>query len=276
MKKAIDWKYWLTLSVTVVGVLATVWIWQSELVSKSLHFEMASQTALQATTSQALKGVKLSVDGVDVVSPFITVLKLAHDGSRPIQSADFEGPIKIIAEHPATVLKAEVTEVNPKDLQPAVHVDGGIISISPLLLNSGDTVTVAVITSGSAPKFSVRSRIAGIPSIKIHDRTGRLFSDGYLAALAILAFLNMVGASTLIGPGFQTIQLRARAALSLAFLVLLPATVTILVVLRSWGIEGWLGFLLIIAASTVVATPVGLWLNRPVAPKADDSSPSAS
>lgn len=269
----LDWKFFVT---TVLGVVVPVLIWQADLTSRSLHFQIVSQTSLQPGGSPAIQGIQLSIDGIKVASPFITVLKLAHDGSRPIQAADFESPIQVTVEQPAMVLKAEVTEVYPQDLRPVVDVGAGVISIKPLLLNSGDTITVAVITSGAAPKFTVRSRIAGIPGIKIQDRTGQLFSDGYLVTFGILSFLYIVGASILANTGLQPIELRARASLPLAILVLLPATLMISLILRSWGIEGALPILLVIGVAAVVATPLGIWLNHAATAKTGNSSPAAS
>lgn len=265
MKKVIDW---LTLLVGVAGVVVAVWIWQSDLVSRSLHFQMASQTALQPASSHALQGVKLSVDGIDVASPFITVLKLAHDGSRPIQSADFEGPIEIKVKEPSKLVKVQITEVTPKDLRPQVALVDGTITIAPLLLNSSDTATFAVITSGPAPDFSIRSRIAGVSTIELKDVTKRTWSKQSISIFIVLTIAFLLGAAVLIsGDLTETVTVRPRVAAPFFLLSLVPPVAFLSILLPAYGHEGVVKLSGTLILAFFVLMPLAAWLNRPVQAK---------
>ncbi len=276
MKKVIDWKYWLMLFVGVAGVVATVWIWQSELISRSLHFQMASQTSLQPTGASTLKGVQLSIDGKEVASPFITVLRLTHDGSKPIQSSDFEGPIEIRVKEPSTLVKAQVTEVSPTDLRPQVGLLDGVVTIAPLLLNSGDTSTLAVITSGPAPQFSIRSRIAGVPIIELKDVRKRTLNKQTIVILLLVSVAFLMAAAVLISGDFtENVTLRARVATPLFVLTLVPPASIFSVLLPAYGYEGVLPIVGCLLIAFLISAPIALLLNRPnrsstpPAPKAD-------
>lgn len=164
-----DWKFVLTLVAAVAGVLVPVLLWQADLSAKSISLRVISVSELRPQGAAKLDGIQLSLDGNPIERPFVSVIELKSTGNRPIQSSDFEAPIEVFAKAPVALLKAQVTRVEPVDLEPLLTVGSDKVVVSPLLLNPGDQIQVTILTSGSTPEFGARSRIAGVSSLVIDN-----------------------------------------------------------------------------------------------------------
>jgi hypothetical protein len=189
----LDWKFYVTLFATLAGVVVPIWLWRADVQARSLQLRVASQTSLEPDVPKTVSGLKLSVDGANIDRPFLTVLELMNDGSRPIPATDYEDSIQILVGEGARLIRTQITDVQPKDLQPKLSSDGGKLLISPLLLNPGDTMTLAIITAGDKPTFKVHARIAGIQSVVVEYRAARKSSaTGLVVQLSVAFFLIFV------------------------------------------------------------------------------------
>jgi hypothetical protein len=227
------------LAVTIAGVVMPVWLWRADLSSRSLHFRLISQTSLQPADTASLPDLKLTVDGAELVSPFLTVVELLNDGNRPVPSSDFEGPIQLVVSKPSSIVKARITAKNPKELMTQLVTDPSSIQISPFLINPGDSLTIAVVTSGPLPNFEPRARIAGLRTLPIEDSVkGRLTTFEKL--------LLVLGAVVcMIGPGFvapwfplKGVYLRPRAGVLIIFVGGVTAASLMDSALSAWGVYG--------------------------------------
>lgn len=189
MRISFDWKFYVTLVATIAGVVVPVYLWRSDLQARSLQLRIAAQTALSPEIPKTVSGLTLAVDGINIEQPFLTTLEITNDGSRPIQATDYEDSINITTNEGTKLLRAQLTDVKPKDLQPKLSTDNGRLQISPLLLNSGDSMTFVVVTSGGKPNFNVHARIAGIQSVTLEDRSKQRSSTTIRAINSIAAFL---------------------------------------------------------------------------------------
>lgn len=201
MKPLFDWKYVLAILVALAGVGVPVLLWQVDQ-ARSLRLDVISQTTISPVASSALSGLKLTLDGVEVSEARLTVMELINSGKRPILAGDFEAPLEITSKAPSEIVRIDLGEVSPTSLKPIFGLKDGQISMQPFLMNSSDRARISIITSGGAPKFSVRGRIAGIsdvdfnaevlseqPSIFwIRTVTGFLLFAAYLSSL--FAFLD--------------------------------------------------------------------------------------
>ncbi len=167
MKLVADWRFVLTAVAGVAGVLIPVWLWRADLNSRSVRVDLISQTSLQPDTKGATPGLSVVLDGTPLLAPHLTVFRLTNDGSRPIQASDFEGPIELLAKEPAKLVRVSVTSVLPTGLTPRLLTTGNTSSLQPLLLNPGDAITIAAISSEAPPQFVARARIAGVPDVAI-------------------------------------------------------------------------------------------------------------
>lgn len=166
-----DWKFFATMLATIAGIAVPVWLWQVDLSAHSLSVRLASSVALQPVGTISIPDLQISIDGVNIKSPFISTLELSNDGSRPVPTSDFESPIELSVGQDTQVVRARVSSAEPNDLKAELDTNRQSVKLKPLLLNPKDTLTIAVMTSGGPPTFDVKARIAGISKIKFEDTT---------------------------------------------------------------------------------------------------------
>lgn len=251
------------LLAAVAGAAVPLWLWRADLVAHSLHFRLAAQTSLQPDEKNALKGLTLSIDGVELESPYLSVFELINDGSKPIAAADFESPIELRLEPNAFVARARVTATMPKDLEPVLVTDRQSVKLKPLLLNPADIVTIAIITSGAPPQFSPRTRIAGVAAVPLQDATKTSISGAkkwYFGALLFLFSYLCFLSYWIVADGLLNkagVRLRRRAAALVAVVNAMGAAVPIILFFdiisedRSWLVV--LSFLGLGVAATITA-----------------------
>lgn len=213
MRKLRDPMFLLTLFAAIAAIVVPIWIWRSDLSSRSLHFRLAAQTALQPEEKNVVKGLKISVDGLELESPFLSVIELINDGTRPIPSSDFESPIELHLESKSFIARANVTATSPQGLAAELVVDRQSVRLKPLLLNSRDVVTIAIITSGEPPKFSSRARISGVTEVRLEDAT-KVSKLGSLRGLLVIAGFLFAVCYWMASDGLmrKSVLLRPRAA----------------------------------------------------------------
>lgn len=201
------------LLVTLASVIVPWWLWHADQTSHSLHFQLVSQTSLQPDETDTLSGLKLSLDGVDLQAPYLSVFELINDGSKPVTTSDFESPIELSTSSDSIIARAQVTKAIPKDLKAELVTDKQSIKIKPLLLNPKDALTLAVITSGKRPQFSTRARIAGITSVPLEMRVTQTNQTATKWLLLLLGFLLFISAAIAqSGPPAKGVYLRRRSA----------------------------------------------------------------
>ena len=111
------------------------------------------------------------LDGKKLESPYSTTVELVNTGSKSVLSKDFDKPIDITLEDGAQVITAKITGTFPSDMPVEISTTERIVRIAPHLSNSGDSVSLNIITSGKKPVYSVRARIAGISHVTYTDLT---------------------------------------------------------------------------------------------------------
>ena len=85
MQISFDWKFIVSSLLIIASVIVPVWVWKVDLQAKSLSAIMVSQTALRPDISSNVD-VKILVDNKPIDRPYLTVLKLSNNGSKPILS----------------------------------------------------------------------------------------------------------------------------------------------------------------------------------------------
>lgn len=164
-----DWKYWKLAGIvlSVLGLATPVLIWYAESKPHSIKATLVSVTALQPQSVDSTLGLKVVVGDVELKDPYLAVLELRSDGSKPIEPEQFKAPLDIRISDGARIVRANVTSTIPADLGAEVVTDAQTAKLAPLLLNPGDSVTMSIVTAGKEPQFAIRSRIAGISSVAI-------------------------------------------------------------------------------------------------------------
>jgi hypothetical protein len=189
MLERLDWKFFLTLLVTLASVAVPIWLWQLDLSSKALTLTVRSTAELQPQGVSDLDGIQVLVDGKPVTSPFVSVLELSNSGSKPIVASDFEGSLEICVSLPSTIAKARQTSSTPPSLVPALTLSNGAVHLQPLLLNPGDVVRFALITANGKPHYTAKGRIAGVSDVTVSDSTAGRQTRRYWLGQAVATLL---------------------------------------------------------------------------------------
>lgn len=265
MHKILNWSS-ITLLATIAGFVVPIWIWRADLTAKSLELRVASQASLELTKSGDIKGLQITLDSAPLDRPYLTVVELSNDGSKPIPSSEFEGAIELRLAGDAKVVRAQLVSTNPKSLEVKINANGQSVAIAPLLLNPEDKMTISVLTSGGQPSFMPRARIAGVSEIKFDDSQGKP-PTWKLSTLALIAAFLMLVASDITNDGFpggKPIVLRRRAAILVSVVTGTTGAGMFFLFLQNVGVQGWwqivLAFILFLLATGIVAA---IWNARP-------------
>lgn len=148
------------------SIIVAIVIYLKQSGRKLLEYRSRSVPLLRIDT--AIKDdVRISYRGEPVTDVNLVEVRLSNAGREPIQSADFESPIKIHFGDHAVVLGVEIAEADPPDL--AVRCiktpADPAVTITPLLLNPKDTFVVRCLVSGQG-EVVLKARIAGVTRIE--------------------------------------------------------------------------------------------------------------
>lgn len=263
--KFLNWSS-ITLLATVAGIVVPIWIWRADLSSKSLEFRVASQASLEPSKSGDIKGLQITLDAAPLDRPYLTVVELTNDGSKPILSSEFEGPVEFRLSSGTKIVRAQLISANPKSLEAKVATTDSSIAVAPLLLNPEDKLTISILTSGGPPWFSPHARIAGVTEIKHDDRQEKV-QPWRLSLLALLAAFLLILASDLTSVGFpngKPVVLHRRDAIFVSCVTGATGMSMFLMFLRDIGVQSWgqivLAFITLMLVTSMVAV---IWTIRP-------------
>ncbi len=259
-----DWKFWVVLLITLAGVIVPVWLWRVDLAARSLHFRQISQSSLQPPDTAKALQLTIALAGVELKAPYLTVFELVNDGAKPISTSDFESPIEMVVTNKAGIIRATVTETSPPDLAPSVLVEDGKMKIKPMLLNPGDSMTVAILTTGEEPGFQPHARVAGVQSVPV-TYSGKKSQSLFRTTIYLLAALLCAAASniSMVGWPSKGVDLRPRAAFLTFFVTTQAGALIIITTLDRLGVNGYWSAIGAYLACAFVASFPSSWLNRP-------------
>lgn len=157
-------KHWKWLIPIVISIIVPVWQGKLFEKTKSLSFEIKSITPLITSQPSNIAELKIIFKNKLIESPYLTMLSITNNGDIPIIKSDYEGPLLISTSQP-NVIKADITDRNPNNMDAKITWDTEKILLAPTLLNAGDSITMQVLTSGNKPQFLTQGRILGIHKI---------------------------------------------------------------------------------------------------------------
>ncbi|MCF5024700.1 hypothetical protein [Pseudomonas lurida] len=187
-----DWKFVIASIIALAGVAIPLYLWQFDLTSHSLTVRVVSSSALQPSSSEQFRDLQITLNGSPVPSPYLSTFELENTGSKPILTADFEGAIQILSQGKAKFISAQLVGTEPKDIPVSITNSDEGMKISPFLFNPKDKVTISLVTSGDAPSFSVRSRIAGVKEVEYEDTSVKKGSMTRLIVSSIIGAISVI------------------------------------------------------------------------------------
>lgn len=268
-----DWKFLLAQLVAVAAIGVPVWIWQSDLNSKSVSVHVLSKVSLQPKEDASLPGVEISMEGMPLQNPHVVSFQISNDGSRPIPSSDFESPLMIAIDSKSSFVRSRVTSSFPKDLNAEIVTKSDSIALKPLLLNPKDNLAISVLTTGETPVFSIRSRIIGVSSVQLLDQSTEKPSTGSPWLSLGFAVLFFVASMLAYGGPFSSsvVVLRKRASMFIALVAAFPGVHYLLKALEATGNNGFGAYIAATAFLLVPVTLIARTINRFSATQSESS-----
>jgi len=152
----------LAFSAIVISILL-YWMQRRR---KVLSYEIVSRTPLLSVEEEVKGKLQILFDGSPVQDVHLVIIKVMNSGNMPIVSADYERQVRIAFGENTRILTAEVSETSPDNLEASVSLESKAVVLAPILLNSGDSITVKMLVSQFDREISVDGRIVGVKTIK--------------------------------------------------------------------------------------------------------------
>lgn len=265
MKLFDNWKSFVLIILAIAGIAVPVWLFNTDLSSKSLSLKLITRVSLQPEEQRFIPGMEISIDGSRLENPHIVVFEVRNDGRKPISSTDFESPLDIRLESKTSFVYSRVTGKIPKDIEANISSERQQISLKPTLLNPKDTITITAITSGAPPIFGSKARIVGISAVSLVDSTNEKTSKATLVLLLSSSVLLLVAFALVIDSVIKPkgIFLRRRAAAIVGLASGIPGVAIFDTFLKEIGIQG---FWYVLVSWMILMIPVmfiAVVLNQP-------------
>lgn len=157
---------------------------------KQLSYEIISNASVLTREESIAGKLEILFEQKPVKDVQLIEVKLVNSGSLPITAADYEQPVVLLLGD-ARVLAYEVTKTTPKTLKASFTLRDEGLSLTPLLLNTGDSVSIRLLVAGYDSAISVDGRIVGVSTIReVHPQYGwslRAFATSLFGALVGVA-----------------------------------------------------------------------------------------
>jgi len=162
----------ITVILAFVTIVVTIilYLLQRRYRHKSLSYEIISNAPLLSLKEEIKGNLQIVFNGKPVQSVHLIVVKIINSGKVPIVSTDYERPVSLNFSDNCQILTADISETNPKSLQASVSIENSKAVISPILLNSGDSIKVKLLVSQFDGQINVDGRVVGVKDIsKLKD-----------------------------------------------------------------------------------------------------------
>jgi hypothetical protein len=274
---SINWKSLLTILIAIAGVAVPIWLWQIDLQSRSLTVTLISQVPLEPKEKDAIGGIEVLVAGQKLQTPQLVLFEIRNTGLRPIQSAEFDGPLEIRVDGGAEFARAKITRQYPTGLEMEATTERQKIAVKPALLNPDDWIQISAITTGIEPKFSSKVRVAGVSTTPIQTVAAGKAKPSKLIVISVMTmgFMLMVVSIMFVervannGP---SVELRRRAAIFSFFTTLSAAVFPVIAALEMLDVMNTLYQMMALFGLSVPAAFLAGLLNRDVMRPANEKT----
>jgi hypothetical protein len=204
-------------ALAVIAIVVSIILFFVQRRRKALTYEIVSHTSVLSVAEEVAGKLQILFQGEPVRKVHLLVLRLTNTGSIPITSGDYEREVRFSFSGDTKILTTEVSETSPDNLGASVVVDDRTITLKPVLLNSGDSITIKSLVSQSSDDVIVDGRIVGVRQIekKTDSANWSFAAVVWGAALALGGFFASEGA----GGAGQKLPITSSTALGIVLLV---------------------------------------------------------
>jgi hypothetical protein len=164
---------------TGIGIVVSTILWTKNQRTKQLSYIILWQDALTHVRSNVRDRLDIRFDGEPVHEARLVLVQIINSGHLPIAVNDYQSKLSISCSPGAKVLYAEVIATTPGDLDDRCrseqgsrkdlieHIDKNEVTIAPILLNDGDSMTVQMLVENLRGSVKVGGHINGIRRITV-------------------------------------------------------------------------------------------------------------
>lgn len=157
----------------VAGLLVAWLMYRAQRKRKILSYERLFSTPLVSVEAGYDDRLQILFDNRPIPKACLVGIRIVNSGDVPVASIDYERDLRLVFDSENEVLTARISETDPHSLGASIKIDGCSVLIAPVLLNSGDSLTVQVLLREFYGSFSLEGRVAGVKSIGPLTHRGR-------------------------------------------------------------------------------------------------------
>jgi hypothetical protein len=149
----------------ILAIMLSLYIFKRQGRLKKLSFEIITNSALVNVKDDVKSKMQILFDNKPVNDLRLLIIRIINSGNEPIVKSDYETPINVEFSDKSEVLETDVIKVLPESMKVQIGNKGKAISIEPLLLNPGDSITIKILLTNLHGNLNVFCRIAGVKEI---------------------------------------------------------------------------------------------------------------
>jgi hypothetical protein len=197
------WQFW-GVAIGLLAIFVAIVIPILQIRKKRLAYYILTETPLLSVDEEIKGKIKIKYDRKNIQNMYLVVLRIENIGNVDIASSDYEQPLTFSFPN-SEIVSAEVIDVSPSSLKPAISQELSKIKINPILLNRKDYFVCKSLMSKYEGQINVDARIIGIKEVeRVYVDNSKSLSRIYeriilLIVAFILLFLAISKANTGVG-----------------------------------------------------------------------------
>ncbi len=161
---------------TCCGIVVSIFLWHLNQHRKALSYIILQRQPVLNLKGAARKQLDIRFDGHSISDAYLIVIRIFNRGHLPINLSDYQTAVYVGLHPGSQILAASVIETSPADLEERAgakeakatlidKLEAERIYLKPVLMNSGDAVTLQLLVRNTAGAVHVHGHIQGIKRI---------------------------------------------------------------------------------------------------------------
>jgi len=161
-----------TKRISIIGIIVTIIIglpaiyFSVNTLRKNLSYQIISYYTTSYKTKETGDSLRFFYNSKEIENLHSLLIEFVNKGSEPIRSDDFEGDLEIKFCTNTKILRFEIVETTPANINVQYVICDSIIKIKPTLINPNDRIRAMAILTGEDSKPQIYGRIAGIKEVE--------------------------------------------------------------------------------------------------------------
>jgi hypothetical protein len=193
----------LAPTATTIGVLVSILLWHLNQRRKAVSYTVMRHHPLLNLSGAARNDMDIRFAGHSISDAYLIVIRIINTGHLPIAVSDYQTALSVLLNPGANIVAASIIETTPVDLEERVkhedksksliqEIEGEKVTLTPVLLNDGDSITVQMLARNAMGGVSVRGHVQGIKRINQWHES-RIWSKFLIQLGAFIMAFAMLG-----------------------------------------------------------------------------------